>query len=204
VDNLWAYHQLRLTEDSSKVTAINSNSMGSVSVSRVPLWYLFSPTTTAPGEYQARMAHEILQDYYLNGSIEYIDDTVIYGSTVEGFLSILDQILSRMAAFNVRLKPSKCSFGMQSIEFLGHIFDENGVKLSNSCVHGIRDLLEPTSVKGFRSFIGMVNYFRDFIKGLSSHLIPLTQELTKKNAAQKCFQMTPEVRDAFLGSRIFS
>jgi hypothetical protein len=43
----------------------------------------------------------------------------------------------------------------------------------------------------------MVNYFRDFIKGLSSHLIPLTQELTlKKNAAQKCFQMTPEVRDA--------
>ena len=37
----------------------------------------------APGEYQARMAHEILQDYYLNGAIVYIDDTVIYGSTVE-------------------------------------------------------------------------------------------------------------------------
>ena len=42
----------------------------------------------------------------------------------------------------------------------------------------------------------MVNYFRDFIKGLSSHLIPLTQ-LTKKNATQKAFQMTPEARDAF-------
>ena len=61
--------------------------------------------STAPGEYQARMAHEILQDYYLNG-IYYIDDTVIYGSTVEGFLSVLDQILSRMAAFNVRLKQT--------------------------------------------------------------------------------------------------
>ena len=34
---------------------------------------------TAPGEYQARMAHEVLQDYYLNGAIVYIDDTVIYG-----------------------------------------------------------------------------------------------------------------------------
>ena len=91
-----------------------------------------------------------------------------------------DNPVSNPAAFNVRLKPSKCSFGMQSIEFLGHIFDENGVTLSNSRVQGIRDLPEPTSVKGVRSFIGMVNYFRDFIKGLSNHLIPLTQ-LAKKN-----------------------
>jgi len=68
------------------------------------------------------MAHEILQDYYLNGAI---DDKVIYGGTVECFQN---RILSRMDAFNARLKPSKCSFGMQSIEFLGHIFDENGVK----------------------------------------------------------------------------
>ena len=45
------------------------------------------------------MAHEILQDYYLNGAIVYIDDTVIYGSTVEGFQTVLDQILSQMAAF---------------------------------------------------------------------------------------------------------
>ena len=62
------------------------------------------------------MAHEILQDYYLNGAIVCIDDTVIYGSTVESFLTILDQILSRVAAFNVRIKPSKWSFGMHSIE----------------------------------------------------------------------------------------
>jgi len=98
--------------------------------------------STAPGGYQARMAHEIMQDYYLNGGMVYIDSTVTYGSTVEGFLTILDQILSRMAAFNVRLKPSKCSFGMQSIESLGHIFD--GVKLNDSRVQGIRDLPDPT------------------------------------------------------------
>ena len=58
--------------------------------------------STGPGEYQARMAHEVLTDYYLNGDI---DDTVIYGRDVEGFL---DQVLSQMAKLNVRLKPSKC------------------------------------------------------------------------------------------------
>ena len=36
-----------------------------------------------PGEYQARMAHEVLQDYYLNGAVVYIDDTIIYGRNEE-------------------------------------------------------------------------------------------------------------------------
>ena len=49
------------------------------------------------------MAHEVLKDYYLNGAIVYIDDNVIYGRDVEGFLDILDQFLSQIAKFNVRL-----------------------------------------------------------------------------------------------------
>jgi hypothetical protein len=87
--------------------------------------------STAPGEYQARMAHEVLQGYYLDGCIVYIDDTVIYGKTPETFLSVLDSVLGVMTAYNVRLKPSKCFFGMTSIEFLGHIFDKDGSRLSD-------------------------------------------------------------------------
>ena len=88
-------------------------------------------------------------------------------------------ILGRMVQFNVRLKPSKCFFGMTSVEFLGHIFDENGVHLSDKRVRGIQDIPIPTSVSAIRSFVGMVNYFRDFIPNLSSYLGPLT-DLTKK------------------------
>jgi len=63
--------------------------------------------STTPGEYEARMAHEVLKHYYLNGAIVYIDDTVIYGWDVERFLDILDRVLSQMAKFNFRLKPIK-------------------------------------------------------------------------------------------------
>jgi len=86
---------------------------------------------------------------------------------------------------------------MTSIEFLGHIFDVSGVRLSDARVKGIQELPEPTSVKGVRSFIGMVNYFRDFIKGLSSYMIPLTA-LTKKISASEPFRMTQEGRAAFV------
>jgi len=80
--------------------------------------------STAPVEYQTRMAHEVLQDYYLNGAVVYIDDTIIYE---ESFLTLLDHILSKLVEFNVRLKPSKCYFGMDHIEFLGHVFSDSGM-----------------------------------------------------------------------------
>ena len=83
---------------------------------------------------------------------------------------------------------------MQSIKFLGHIFDENGVRLSDSRVQGIRDLPANVCERGWK-FYRDGKLFQDFIKGLSSHLIPLTQ-LSKKNAAQKCFEMTAEAREA--------
>jgi hypothetical protein len=65
-----------------------------------------------PGEYQARI-QEILKPFYLKGAIVYIDDTVIYGADFDSFLSILDQVLGEMARHNVRLKASKCFFGME-------------------------------------------------------------------------------------------
>ena len=76
------YHQRRLAEDSSKVTAI------------ITPWLSIGfacpfGISTAPGEYQVRMAHEISKK---NGAIVYIDDTVIYGRNVEELLTILDRI----------------------------------------------------------------------------------------------------------------
>ena len=117
---------MRLEAESSKITAI------------ITPWsvYRFLACTfgilTAPGEYQARMAHHILQDYYLNGAVVYIDDTIIYGKNEESFLALLDQILSKLVEFNVRLKPSKCYFGMDHIESWATFLAKKG------CMRGSR------------------------------------------------------------------
>jgi hypothetical protein len=103
-------------------------------------------------------------EFYLNGAIVYIDDTVIYGVNEEGFLNTLDRVLVAMAKANARLKSSKCLFG--SIESLGHIFDATGMQLCGARVQGILDAPVRTSVKAVRSFIGMVNYFRNFVPNL--------------------------------------
>ena len=57
--------------------------------------------STAPREYQARKAYQILQQCYLYGAVVYIDDTVIYGTNMGTFLEKLDFVLERMVKFNV-------------------------------------------------------------------------------------------------------
>jgi len=79
--------------------------------------------------------------------------------------------MARIAQFNIRLKPSKCIFGMRSVEFSGHIFDENGVP--HKRVKGIQDI--PTLTSGLPHAASWD--FQDFIPSLS-YLVPLT-ELTK-------------------------
>ena len=71
---------MRLTEDSSTVTAIITPFL------RDHLAYL----RHLVGIKLAWLM--ILQDYYFNGAIAYIDDTVIYGSTVEGFLNVISRL----------------------------------------------------------------------------------------------------------------
>ena len=85
---------------------------------------------------------------------------------------------------------------MTSIEFLCHVFDINGVNLSDSRVQGINDFPEPTSVKGVRSFIGMATLFRDFFKDLFRHMVSL-RALTKKRSASDPFKMTQQGRASF-------
>ena len=101
------------------------------------------------------MALKVLEGFYLNATVVYIDDTVVYGKDAISYLQMLDLVLDRMIKFNVRLKPSKCSFGMTSVEFLGRIFREKGSKLSESRIQGILALPWPSSV---RSYVGMVKF----------------------------------------------
>jgi len=94
------------------------------------------------------------------------------GEDENEFLVNVELVLERMKRF--RLKASKCKFGYESIEFVGHVFEKNGYRLSNERRDQILDLLVPKNIKELRRVIGLVNYFRNFVPNLSILLKPLT------------------------------
>ena len=110
----------------------------------------------------------------------YIDDILVTGATEEEHLDNLEAVFSRLEQAGYRLKRQKCAFLLPSIEYLGHIITEEGLKPSKKKVEAIIDAPTPIDVSQLRSFLGLMNYYRKFLPNLSSVLAPLHRLLHKE------------------------
>ena len=105
----------------------------------------------------------------------YIDDIIIFSKSVDEHLTHLEQVFRRLREANVKLNPKKCSFVKQRIEYLGHVVTPEAIFPDPSKVGVVKNF--PTPAK---SFLGLANYYRPFIKGFSEIASPLNT-LTKKD-----------------------
>ena len=92
------------------------------------------------------------------------------------------------------MKKSKCSFFSKEIQYLGHILSATGIRPLPAKTHAIQNMRPPTTPKQVRAFLGLVGYYRKFIKGFAKIAKPLTL-LTRQ---QVKFDWTPEHHAAFL------
>ena len=71
--------------------------------------------------------------------------------------------MDRFEKHNITLNPKKCKFGMSSIEYVGHIIDQNGIHFGQDKLDEVLNFAMPIRIKDLQRFIGMVNYFGDHI-----------------------------------------
>ncbi|WVZ97643.1 LOW QUALITY PROTEIN: hypothetical protein U9M48_043160, partial [Paspalum notatum var. saurae] len=102
--------------------------------------------------------------------VVFIDDILIYSKSEEEHKGHLRIVLARLRKHKLYAKFSKCAFWLKEVSFLGHILSEKGVAVDPS-----------KTVTEIRSFLGLVGYYRRFIKDFSKTAKPMTS-LTKKNA----------------------
>jgi hypothetical protein len=76
---------------------------------------------------------------------------------------------------------SKCRFAHDSVNFVGHVIGSGNKSADNVKIDAIMSMSPPNTKKKWQSFIGMVNYYREYIPNMSELLVPLT-ELTRKNS----------------------
>ena len=84
----------------------------------------------------------------------------------------------------LKLKPSKCHFVCQQVEYLGHLITPEGLLPNPKKVSAVTDFPTPTSVTQVRQFVGLASNYRQFIEGFARIAGPLHQ-LTKHNAEFK-------------------
>ena len=80
------------------------------------------------------------------------------------------------------VKKEKCSFAQGEVMFLGHRIKDSQLMMDESKVKAIQDWDPPPKVTELRSFLGLVNYYRRFIKGYLTKATPLTDLLKKGKA----------------------
>ncbi|CAN4076997.1 unnamed protein product [Withania somnifera] len=113
---------------------------------------------------------------------------------LDSFVIHLAVILRTPREHKFYAKFSKCEFWLESVAFLGHIVSKAGVSVDPAKIRVVRDWPRPTTVFEIRGFIGLADYYRRFVEGFSSIVVPLTG-LTRKNVA---FRWSEECERSFV------
>ncbi|WVZ58168.1 LOW QUALITY PROTEIN: hypothetical protein U9M48_008467 [Paspalum notatum var. saurae] len=123
----------------------------------------------------------------------FIDDILIYSKNEKEHEEHLQIVLTRLREHKLYAKFSKCAFWLKEVSFLGHILSEKGVVVDPSKVEDVLNWKQPETVTEIRSFLGLVGYYRRFIKDFSKNEKPMTS-LMKKNAK---YVWSPNCEEAF-------
>ena len=162
-----AYNQLLLDEDSRKCVTINTHK-GLYQYTRLPFGI-----ASAPAVFQRTM-DTILQG--VEGVACYIDDIIITGRTLAEHLERLEEVLKR---HGIHVKLPKCRFLQPSVVFIGHRIDADGLHPLKEKLKAILQAPAPTNVQELRSFLGLINYYGEFIPNAATILAPLNRLLRK-------------------------
>ena len=132
--------------------------------------------SNAPATFQ-RLIENCLGDLNLRWCVVYLDDIIVYGKSPEEILERLGAVFEKLRKAGLKLKPSKCAFFKEQIQFLGHIVSKEGISTCPEKVHAVQEWPTPKTINDLRSFLGFVGYYRKFIKGFSQIAKPLNSLL---------------------------
>ena len=161
------YHQVRMLLEDEHKTAFKTH-QGHYQFKVMPFGL-----TNAPATFQCFM-NEILQPFLRKFVLVFLDDILIYSNSWEEHIQQLKQVLDNLREHQLYLKPYKCTFDQDSLEYLGHIISSKGVSTDPSKISAMIHWPAPTAVTKLVAFLGLTGYYGRFVKAYGLLTRPLT------------------------------
>lgn len=118
-----------------------------------------------------------------------LDDILIYSRSIEGHLSDLREVFTRIGEAGLHLNARKCHLAFYHIVFLGHVISAVGPDPQNT--DKVKTWPVPMSATKAHAFLGLCSYYRRFVRSLLS--VPPPQLLGKDIP----FQWTADCQEQF-------
>ncbi|GKA84343.1 putative reverse transcriptase domain-containing protein, partial [Tanacetum coccineum] len=162
------YHPLHIKEEDIPITAFRT-------------WYGHFEFQVMP--FGLTNSHVVFMDlmnrvckpYLDKFVIMFIDDILVYSKDEEEHVKHLKIILELLKKERLYANFSKCDFWLDSVQFLGHMIDRNGVHVDPAKIKAIRNWAALTMPMEVRQFLGLASYYQMFIEGFSMISKPLTK-----------------------------
>ena len=190
MDCMQGFLQRELDPESRHKTSFSIPSGGKYQYTRLPFGYINSPA-----EFQSMM-DDILGNLRYSIALVYVDDILIYARNFEELVQRFIIVLQRCDKYNLKFKIQKCKFGFNELLYLGEVISKDGRKTNPKKLQKILKFPRPTKLKDVRSFLGITDFFRKYIKGYAKIAEPLNR-LKRKEFKGKQLEWGPEQEQAF-------
>ena len=120
--------------------------------------------TNAPA-YFMNMMNKVFMEYLDKFVVVFIDDIIIYSKNDSDHEEHLRMVLQKLRDNQLYAKYRKCEFCLDEIPFLGHIVSKGGISVDPTKVITIVGWKIPSSVEEVQSFLGLVGYYDNLLKG---------------------------------------
>lgn len=168
IDGKDAYEQIRIVPEHVPRTIFNTPD-GTMVSEVMQLGDCNSGAT-----YQVLMNH-IFQPYLGDWMDIYLDDLVIYSDSVEDHIRHLKTVIDILRREQFYLSEHKMQLFQSELKILGHIVDDNGIRMDPHKVDSIRNWKVPNSKDSLRRFLGAVGYLASNIPQLRIPMAVLTK-----------------------------
>jgi hypothetical protein len=186
------YHQLEVKDADRPKTAF-STPFGHYEFNRMPFGL-----KTAPATFQRAMDN-VLRGLQGIHCLVYLDDVIIFSKSLTEHVQKLKAIFDRFRQTNLKIQLDKSHFLRKEVLYLGHTITNEGLKPNTDKIDAVINYPIPETTTQIKSFLGLIGYYRKFIKDFAKITRPLSSCLKKgrkviineeyKNSFNTCKQL---------------